>query len=229
MTTQARPAAARRRPLRSRLNSSRFHLEAWVADAARRAREQGLSVLDAGAGAAPYRQLFEGVRYATADFAAVDKAYGELDHVCDLTDIPVPDGSVDLVLCSQVLEHLPQPLDALVEFHRILRPGGQALLSAPLFYEEHEAPYDFYRYTRYAWAQLAGGAGFELTSIDWLEGYLGTVSYQLRMAGRACRGPARPLAAALLPLAAAFSVADTRWKITDRGMPKNYRVVLTRR
>jgi SAM-dependent methyltransferase len=218
-----------RRPLRSRFNSSRFYLREWVADAAGQARARDLRVLDAGAGQAPYRSLFDGVRYETADFAGVDKPYGPLDHVCDLTDIPVPDGSVDLVLCSQVLEHLPEPPRALAEFHRILRPGGQAWLSAPLFYEEHEAPYDFYRYTRYAWADLADRAGFEVSSLEWLEGYLGTVSYQLRMAGRSCRGAARPLAAALLALAAGCSVADTRWKITDRGMPKNYRVVLTRR
>jgi ubiquinone/menaquinone biosynthesis C-methylase UbiE len=44
-----------------------------------------------------------------------------------LTAIPVPDSTYDLVLCTQVMEHVPDPLGVLREFHRVLKPGGQAL------------------------------------------------------------------------------------------------------
>ena len=58
----------------------------------------------------------------------------------------------------------------------ILKPEGQAWLLAPLFYEEHEKPFDFHRYTQFAWRRVADQAGLELKEIDWLEGYFGTLS-----------------------------------------------------
>ena len=66
-------------------------------------------VLDAGAGQAPYRKLFEHARYETADFT-VPKGGGEpLTYVCDLAAIPVEDGRFDRVVLNQVLEHVPDP------------------------------------------------------------------------------------------------------------------------
>ena len=60
--------------------------------------------LDAGAGQCMYSPHFAPHQYETADFCQVEKRYGHIDHVCDLTAIPVEDGRFDLVLCSQVLD-----------------------------------------------------------------------------------------------------------------------------
>ena len=96
----------------------------------------------------------------------------------------MPDASYDLVFCSQALEHVPDPLRVLREFHRVLKPGGQVWASAPFFYEEHFKPYDYYRYTRFGWRHLATEAGLEVEKIAYLESYYATVSYQLHMAYR---------------------------------------------
>ena len=116
--------------------------------------------------------------------AVKGKKYRQPDYVCDLVAIPVEDARFDHVVCTQVLEHLPEPLRVIAELGRVLKPGGTLWLSAPLFYAEHEKPYDFFRYTRTAWALLED-AGFEVGEIAWLEGYFGTLSYQVRVAGRA--------------------------------------------
>src|SRR4051794_6010184 len=85
-------------------NPSRKHLEAWVGKAAKLGADKSFRVLDAGAGIAPYRSLFDHVTYEAADFGQVDKAYGHIDYVCDLTDLPMPDAQYDLILLNQVLE-----------------------------------------------------------------------------------------------------------------------------
>jgi len=203
---------------------------------------KGAAVLDAGAGQTPYKKLFADARYESADFCQVDqKAYGEITYVCDLAHIPVPDGRYDLVLLTQVLEHVPEPKPVLQEIHRILKPGGALWLSAPLYFEEHEIPYDYYRYTQYGLAHLLNTTGFRIEKLTWLEGYYGTLSHQLINAFRAL--PLKPreygggiggifasiLAFLLKPVFAAlamlFSILDLRHKYTAGGQPKNYAVV----
>ena len=147
-------------------NTSRFRLRQFARAAAAEGTSSHFKVLDAGAGAAPYRRLFDHVSYATADFGKVSqKVYGPLDYQCDLTAIPVPAGSFDLVLCTQVMEHVPDPEAVLAEFNRILRRRGQVWLTAPFSYAEHEAPYDFQRFTRFAWRRLARRTGFQVREI----------------------------------------------------------------
>jgi SAM-dependent methyltransferase len=213
-----------------RRNSSRFHLERVNRDFADRIPENAL-VLDAAAGLQPYRTLFSHARYESADFELVDKEYGRTTYVCDLTAIPVDDARFDFIVFNQGLEHMPDPLAVLRELGRVLKPGGQMLCTAPLFYEEHEQPYDFFRYTQFAYRHMLPKAGFHVERIDWLEGYVGTVAYQLDCAARYLpRGfgwwAIRALFAAL---SVVFHRMDMRHRHTDSGYPKNYVVVATRR
>jgi hypothetical protein len=235
-------AAQARRSVRNVLwkNASRVHLDEFLRDVGA-SLPAGTRVLDAGAGEAPYRGHFAHTEYRTADFCEVDKAYVPMDYVCDLTDIPVDAGSFDAVILTQVLEHLPEPQRVLREIRRVLAPGGKVFLTAPLFYAEHEQPYDFYRYTQFGFRHQLTSAGFEVDDISWLEGYGGTVSYQLRQAvvnlpqrsqhyGGGLLGAATSAAVAILKvpmlgLATLLAAADIRHKYVGSGQCKNYSVI----
>ena len=224
------------------MNSSRVYLDRFAQEAAA-SLPPGARVLDAGAGQCPYRKHFtdRGLAYESADFGEVDKEYGALTYRCRLDAIPVEADRYDLVLITQVLEHLPDPGAVLAELHRVLRPGGMLWLTAPLYYEEHEQPYDFYRYTQFGLRHLVSSHGFVVERLDWLEGYFGTVSHQFAVAARKLpRSPRRcggggfglGLSAAILLtrpllslLARWFAAADLRAKHTQSGHCKNYCVV----
>jgi SAM-dependent methyltransferase len=222
-------------------NSSRTYLHRFLARAARTV-QPGQLVLDAGAGRAPYRELFAHARYETADFLAVKgKKYVEPDYVCDLAQIPVDDARFDHVLLTQVLEHIPEPARVLAELHRVMAPGGRLWLTAPLFYAEHEKPYDFFRYTQFGMRHLLEGAGFEVEEVEWMEGYLGTLSYQARVLSRSLPATRADYGGGLkgLALASAAKVSkraarrladrlsrlDLEYKFIGKGLPKNYQAV----
>ena len=225
------------------VNASRVQLRKQVRGFARNTKP-GMLVLDAGAGRSPYRKLFAHATYEAADFAQLGTDYAPLDYVCDLTDIPVEDERFDRVLFNQVLEHLPEPGRALAELHRVLKPGGRIFCSVPLFYEEHQKPYDYYRYTQFALRRIFEEAGFEVLRIDWLEGYFGTVAYQFHQMSRWLPPDVRSVrklgvgwrivyvAPTILltrrlaqRLQGFYGSADAAWKYTENGMPKNYVVV----
>ena len=98
--------------------------------------------------------------------------YTPLDYQSDILEIPVPDQSFDVVLCTEVLEHVPEPIKAVRELTRILRPGGTLLLSAPLGALLHQEPYHFYGgYTPYWYRRFLSEAGCEVVSIDANQGF----------------------------------------------------------
>src|SRR5215216_5696372 len=225
-------------------NSSRTYLHRFLARAGATV-EPGQLVLDAGSGRAPYRDLFAHARYETADFLSIKgKKYVEPDYVCDLAAIPVEDGRFDYFLLTQVLEHIPEPPAVLAELHRVLRPGGTLWLTAPLFYAEHEKPYDFFRYTQFGMRHLLERAGFEVEEIAWMEGYLGTLSYQARVLSRSLPASRADYGGGLKGLAlastakvskrAAGRVAnglaklDLEHKFVGTGLPKNYQAIARR-
>jgi SAM-dependent methyltransferase len=139
----------------------------------------GTKVLDAGAGSAPYRALFSHCEYRSQDLARLEDeqlrhgGYARIDYVCDAASIPVPDGSFGAVLCTEMLEHHPRPIDVVHEFARILEPGGKLILTAPLGSGIHQEPYHFYGgYTPYWYERFLGEAGFETIRIEANEGTL---------------------------------------------------------
>jgi SAM-dependent methyltransferase len=130
-------------------------------------------VLDVGAGTCRYRPLFAHCEYATHDFCQYggtdagvlrDRwAYGPIDLVGDVTAIPTPDESFDAVLCTEVLEHVPEPIRALAELARVLRLGGQLFLSAPLGSGLHQQPHHYYGgYTPHFYRRFLPACGFEV-------------------------------------------------------------------
>jgi len=83
------------------------------------------------------------------------------DVIADVAHVPLEDGSFDVVVCSELLEHVPSPRDVLIEAVRILRPGGWFVACSPFLYHIHADPHDFGRYTDYYWEQVLAEVGFE--------------------------------------------------------------------
>lgn len=74
----------------------------------------------------------------------------------DAQRLPVASSSLDGVVLSEVLEHLPQPVDAIAEIHRVLRPGGVLIGSVPFAIGIHADPHDYFRYTHESLELLLG-------------------------------------------------------------------------
>jgi SAM-dependent methyltransferase len=71
-------------------------------------------------------------KQSNLDYRTTDLESRIADEHFDITDIPYADGSVDVILCNHVLEHIPDDRRAMSELHRILRPGGWAVLMTPI-------------------------------------------------------------------------------------------------
>jgi SAM-dependent methyltransferase len=83
------------------------------------------------------------------------------------------------VLCTDVLEHLEEPALAISEACRVLRSGGYAIYTVPLFWHIHEEPRDFYRYTTYGLRYLFEKSGFEIIEISALSGFSVTFTQEI--------------------------------------------------
>jgi SAM-dependent methyltransferase len=138
-------------------------------------------VLDAGSGEGQYRHRFARQRYCGVDLAVGDAAwdYSRIDALADLTALPFRDGTFDAALHIVTIEHLREPGRALAEIGRTLAPGGTLLIAAPHEWEVHQAPHDYFRYTRYGLAYLLEQAGFEVGEMHAAGGYFRLLARRL--------------------------------------------------
>lgn len=121
-------------------------------------------MLDFGCGNKPYRSFFKVAEYVGLDThdSGHDHTHDEIDVFYDGKRIPFEDAYFDSVLSSEVFEHIFNLPDVLAEIARVVKPGGKLLISIPFVWEEHEAPYDFARYTSFGISHLLQEAGFEV-------------------------------------------------------------------
>lgn len=125
------------------------------------------------------------------------------DIFADASRLPLRDASIDTVLMLEVLEHLRHPAQALSEITRVLRPGGQLLLTMPFLYPVHDAPHDYQRYTCHGLAREMEAAGLIADSPTANLGSIQTAGLLLNLAlgGTASRAIAdKHVSAVLLPL-----------------------------
>jgi len=91
----------------------------------------------------------------------------DIDYIADIQDMSViPTASMKTVLCTQVLEHVPYPWQAVVEMARVLEPGGYVIASVPHLSVIHEAPHDYYRYTRHGLFTLFSHGNFTIEQLQ---------------------------------------------------------------
>jgi SAM-dependent methyltransferase len=121
-----------------------LHLSDLLLSLATGATESRLRILDYGAGLSPYMSFFPNSEYHRADLG--DEA--TLDYIiADDGSVPAPSTSFDVVLSTQVAEHVSDPLHYFRECFRLLKPGGSLLLTTHGMFEDHPHPHDFQRWT----------------------------------------------------------------------------------
>ncbi|MBK8988620.1 MAG: methyltransferase domain-containing protein [Chloroflexi bacterium] len=166
--------------------------EAWL-EKTLQAIPAGQRILDAGAGELRYKNLCSHLHYVSQDFAqytgegdGIGLQTGtwdqtRLDIVSDITDIPVEEASFDAVMCIEVLEHVPDPISALRELTRVLRPGGVLIVTAPFASLTHYAPYFFQTgYSRYFYEYWLETMGYTIEDMQWNGNYFEFLAQELR-------------------------------------------------
>ena len=153
----------------------------------------GQRILDAGAGELQYKRFCTHLDYVSQDFAQYDGQgdgvalqkdtwdQSQLDIVSDIVNIPEPDASFDAVMCIEVLEHVPDPIRALRELARLLKPGGTLIITTPFCCLTHFSPYFYYTgYSRYFYEYWLGELGFEIEDMEWNGNYFEYLAQELR-------------------------------------------------
>jgi len=117
---------------------------------------KGKKILDAGAGELRFKEKCCHLEYLSQDICQYDgKGDGKglqtekwdfsgIDIISDIINIPVEDESFDYILCSEVFEHIPDPVKALKEFDRILKKNGEIIITVPFSSKTHFSPYYYY-------------------------------------------------------------------------------------
>jgi len=119
-------------------------------------------MLDVGCGTSPFREFFSNM-----DYTGVDKFEEREDIIqADAHELPFEENSFDLVLCTEVIEHTEKPRKVLSEINRVLKDGGELILTTPQTWCLHYEPNDYYRYTKYGLEHLLEDQGFEIEEME---------------------------------------------------------------
>jgi SAM-dependent methyltransferase len=165
--------------------------DAWVAEVLAEL-PNGARLLDAGAGECQYKKHCGHLKYVAQDNAVYDGKgdrglqvgswdVSQIDIVSDILSIPEPDASFDAVLCTEVLEHLPDPVRALDEMARLLRTGGTFIITAPFWSLTHFAPYHYATgFNRYFYEFHLGRLGFDVIDMIPNGNFFESIGQELR-------------------------------------------------
>jgi SAM-dependent methyltransferase len=117
-------------------------------------------VLDIGSGRLPpYKDVFDWGAYVSID------RFEDADVLGDAAVLPFASNRADLILCTEVLEHLPDPVQALTEMKRVLAPRGFLIITVPLIWGEHDYV-DYQRWTESGLRKMLRSAGFRVQEIE---------------------------------------------------------------
>jgi SAM-dependent methyltransferase len=211
----------------------RAPLARWLRDEAKRAHDDlgAYRLLDVGCGQKPYEPLFAPYVASYIGVDPVENPHAELKGTIE--DLPVEDGTFDVVLCSQVLEHCDDPARAIAELHRVTAPGGRLLLSTHGVQVYHPSPVDYWRWTHAGLEKVVSGNGeWASVRVSPASGTTACVAMLVNMyidlaARRAHLGVlAKPVVAALNTLAEAVDARSARLRDPGPGtLHANFHVV----
>jgi SAM-dependent methyltransferase len=138
----------------------------------------GLRILDAGAGELRNKKFCKHLNYVSQDFCQYEGSgngkalqvgtwsVDKIDIIGDIVNIPEKNESFDVILCSEVFEHIPNPVEAIKEFQRLLKKDGILIITAPFCSLTHFAPYHFNTgFNSYFYTHHLNFFGFEIEEI----------------------------------------------------------------
>jgi len=131
--------------------------------------------LDLGAQTGPYAAHFP--RRIALDL----RAGPGVDVLGDALALGIASASVDVVLCTEMLEHVTEPQRAVNEMHRVLKPGGTLLLTTRFLFPIHDAPHDYFRFTKYGLRHLL--RAFEILELQEETTAVGTLAVLVQRLG----------------------------------------------
>ncbi len=165
---------------------------------------EGKKILDAGCGSQQFKSFCTHLHYKAQDFGQYvndDKKmigknsgvggedgykYGELDYVGDIWEIDERDEAFDAILCTEVFEHIPYPIETVKEFSRLLKKDGKLILTAPSNCLRHMDPYFFYSGFSDRWYEkFLNEHGFEILSIEPVGDYYSWLGVEMARTARA--------------------------------------------
>ena len=124
------------------------------------------------------------MKYRAVDTTWGDQTwdYSNLDALGHLENLPFADQVFDLVICTQVLEHVKEPQMVLNELARTLKENGTLILTAPQGWGVHQPPHDYFRFTHFGLSHLLQKAGFAEISTTPSCGYFGYLANRVTVA-----------------------------------------------
>ena len=161
----------------NRLNPSRFNDRYFILKSLRNtissivqtylSINRKMLIVDFGCGSMPYRPIFEPYVF---EYIGVDlpnnldaNSYTSMDSKTEL-----PTDLADVVLSTQVLEHVNSPTCYLQECYRILKPNGVLILSTHGYWPYHPGPSDLWRWTSSGLSKIVKEAGFYVVEVKGL-------------------------------------------------------------
>lgn len=138
-------------------------------------------LIDIGCGEKPYVEMVKPyvIEHIGVDHEGTIHDKTNIDRIGTAYKIPAENGEFDSAICTAVLEHLEEPDEAIAECNRVLKTDGIAIYTTNLFWHVHEAPRDFYRYTKWGLMYLFEKNGFEIVELKPLSGFCVTFGQEL--------------------------------------------------
>lgn len=131
-------------------------------------------VLDLGAGIAKYKPI---LMKNAADYIACDfKKNGNVDTICDVSNLVFAPESFDTVISTQVFEHVDNPFIVAGEIKKVLKTGGKAIITAPFMFPFHADPKDNFRFSREGLEEIFKSAGFKIIDSGIYGGFFMVIS-----------------------------------------------------
>jgi SAM-dependent methyltransferase len=166
--------------LHERMQVDRYPILRFIRTEAIPLMKPGLKVLDAGSGRLPEQTLRSDILATGATLHTLDFCAGEgVDFVGDVSALPFEAASYDIVLSTQVLEHVQDPERVCAEMARVLKPGGNLFLTTPQSSPIHNEPWNYFNFTHYGLTLLFEKAGLQVVKKQAQGGHFALLAFEL--------------------------------------------------